>query len=147
MRHRLAPPVIYRRALLVVFAALVLRAPLLRAHHSAAEFDFGKWVTVEGTVKRFEVVNPHAEIVLTITDDKGTRDITFEGHSRNNFYRAGWRPDSVKFGDRIKLSYAARKDGRDGGYVNSFVTAQGQEIGFKLPTAGGAASSGKGANP
>jgi len=119
---------------LASLGVFLLHAPLLRAHHSAAEFDFQKWVTVEGVVKRFEVVNPHAEIVLTITDEKGTRDVTFEGHSRNNFYRAGWRPDSVKYGDRIKLTYAARKDGHDGGYVNSFVTAQGQDIGFKLPT-------------
>ncbi len=105
----------YRPVALAGLAFLLLHASLLRAHHSAAEFDFQKWVTVEGTVKKFEVVNPHAEIVLTITDDKGTRDVTFEGHSRNNFYRAGWRPDSVKYGDHIKLTFAARKDGHDGG--------------------------------
>ena len=121
------------RLILTVVACATLWSSLALAHHSAIAFDFTKWATIEGTVKRFEVINPHADIVLTVTDAKGTRDVVFEGHSRNNFYRAGWRPEDVKFGDRIKITYAVRKDGTDGGFVNSFVTAQGKEIGFQLP--------------
>ena len=122
-------------------AAVLLWLPgAALAHHSAIAFDFQKWATVEGVVRKFEVVNPHAEIVLTVTDARGTRDIAFEGHSRNNFYRAGWRQDSVKFGDKIKITYAVRKDGSEGGYVNSFVTAEGKNIGFTLPSSAASAS-------
>ena len=122
------------RRLIVGVTTVTLSAGPAFAHHSAIAFDFQKWVTVEGTVKKFEVVNPHAEIVLTVTDAKGTRDIAFEGHSRNNFYRAGWRPESVKLGDKIKITFAVRKDGTEGGYVNSFMTADGKNIGFTLPS-------------
>jgi hypothetical protein len=130
-----------RTALLTI--ALAVPAIPAWAHHSAAEYDFRNLGTVEGIVKKFDVVNPHAVIILTVTDDKGTRDVEFEGHSRNNFYRGGWRPDSVKFGDKIKLTYAVRKDGGEGGYVTAFVTATGQAVGLQPQSAGGESSGGR----
>ena len=105
------------------------------AHHSAAMFDFTRSAEVEGVVKDIRVINPHMSLVLVVTDAKGSHDVSFEGHSVNNFYRAGWRPDSVKVGDKIKVRFAPRKDGHDGGFVNAFTTAQGKEIGFRPPGA------------
>ena len=61
------------------------------AHHSAIQFDLEHPVPVTGVVKEIEFANPHTHIMLTVTDAKGTRDITFEGHSMNNYYRDGWR--------------------------------------------------------
>ena len=62
---------------------------------------------VTGIVKEFEPANPHTKIVLEITDEKGTRDVEFEGHSRNNYYRGGWRDGMVKVGDKITLQCRA----------------------------------------
>jgi hypothetical protein len=104
------------------------------AHHSAAMYDFTKVHEAEGVVKDVRVINPHMSLTLVVTGEKGTRDVDFEGHSVNNFYRAGWRPGMIKVGDKIKVKFAPRKDGLDGGFVNGFVTASGQEIGFKLPS-------------
>ncbi len=39
----------------------------------------------------------------------------------------------IKVGDRIKIRFAPRKDGSDGGFVSGFVTAQGQDIQFGIP--------------
>jgi hypothetical protein len=103
------------------------------AHHSAAVFDFSKPQHTAGVVRDIRVINPHMTLVLEVTDAKGTRPIQFEGHSVNNFYRAGWRPNMVKVGDKIKVTFAGRKDGADGGFVTGFVTEAGQEIGFKPP--------------
>jgi hypothetical protein len=103
------------------------------AHHSAAMFDFTRSAELEGVVKDIRVINPHMSLVLVVTDAKGTHEVSFEGHSVNNFYRAGWRPDSVKVGDKIKVRFAPRKDGHEGGFVNAFTTAQGKEIGFGRP--------------
>src|SRR6202451_1866324 len=61
------------------------------------------------------------------------RDVMFEAHSVNNFYREGWRPAMLKVGDRIKVRFNPRKDGADGGFVNGFVTAEGKEIAFRAP--------------
>jgi len=121
-----------RAGLLAILGVLIGSAPVL-AHHSAAMFDFTKRQELEGVVKDIRVINPHMSITLAVTDAKGTRDIAFEGHSVNNFYRAGWRPNMVKVGDKIKVMYAPRKDALEGGYVTGFVTAQGREIGFHLP--------------
>ena len=107
-----------------VVAALAFATPAL-AHHSAAQFDFTKPTTVEGIVKIYEVNNPHSKLVLEVTDTKGTREITFEGHSRNNVYRQGWRPDLVKVGDHIKIRIAPTRNGEDGGYVVGVTTDDG----------------------
>jgi hypothetical protein len=116
-------------------AALMLTCalPPVLAHHSAAMYDFTKVHELSGEVKAIRVINPHMSLTLAVADDKGARDIDFEGHSINNFYRLGWRPSMIKVGDRIKIRFAPRKDGSDGGFVSGFVTAQGQDIQFGIP--------------
>ncbi|MBX5462632.1 MAG: hypothetical protein IRZ28_16265 [Steroidobacteraceae bacterium] len=98
------------------------------AHHSAAQFNFQAPATVSGVVKEIRMANPHMRLVLSVDDEKGARDIEFEGHSLNNLYRRGWRKDMVKVGDKVTISIAPRKDGHDGGYVLSVKTADGKEF-------------------
>lgn len=109
--------------------ALVLWATLAGAHHSAAQFDFGQRVTIEGVVKNFNVTNPHTAAIVTVTDAKGTRDWKFEGHSASHFYRAGYTNDMVTAGDKIAILIAPRKDGGDGGFIQAF-TVNGKTVGF-----------------
>jgi hypothetical protein len=99
------------------------------AHHSAANQDFGKRVELEGVIKLWEIANPHGRVILHVVDAKGTRDIEFETHSRNNVYRAGYRDGMVKAGDKIKVSIAPNRDGSEGGYITGFVTARGERVG------------------
>jgi hypothetical protein len=81
----------------VALLALALPASVaVWAHHSAAQFDFGQTVRIEGVVKEMRVANPHIALYLEVKDDKGARVIEYEGHSRNNVYRRGWRPDMVQ---------------------------------------------------
>jgi len=111
-------------------SALALCAAVAMAHHSAAQFDFGQRVTVEGTVKEFNVTNPHTWAVVELKDDKrGTRDAQFEGHSASHFYRAGYTRDMVKVGDKIAILIAPRRDGEDGGFIQAF-TVNGKTVGF-----------------
>jgi Family of unknown function (DUF6152) len=113
--------------LVAIGAALVPWVAL--AHHSAIRFDLTvRDRYVEGVVKEFAVANPHTKIVLEITDEKGTRDVEFEGHSRNNYYRGGWREGLVKVGDKIKLQAAPMRDGSDGGYALGVIAADGTEF-------------------
>jgi hypothetical protein len=111
-------------------AVLALCAAAAIAHHSAAQFDFGQRVTIEGVVKEFNVTNPHTWATVEITDDKrGTRDAQYEGHSASHFYRAGYTRGLVKPGDKIAILIAPRRDGEDGGFIQAF-TANGKTIGF-----------------
>jgi hypothetical protein len=111
-------------------SAVALCAAVATAHHSAAQFDFGQRVTIEGVVKKFTVTNPHTWAVVEITDDKrGTREAEYEGHSASHFYRAGFTRDMVKPGDKVAILIAPRRDGEDGGFIQAF-TANGKTIGF-----------------
>ena len=114
---------------LAIVLTVWIGIPAAMAHHSAAEQDFTKRVEVEGVIQTWEIMNPHGNVVLKVTDTKGTRDIEFETHSRNNIYRGGYRDGMVKAGDKIKIVIAPNRDGRDGGYIVSFVTTGGVKVG------------------
>jgi hypothetical protein len=113
------------RALSVAFAFVVVPYAA-SAHHSAIRFDLSiRDNMVSGIVKEWEAANPHTKIVLEVTDEKGTRDIEYEGHSRNNYYRSGWRDGMIKVGDKITLIAAPTRDGSDGGYALGVIAADG----------------------
>ena len=131
-------------SLTVLASAALIFSHSAQAHHSAAPFDFAKTITVEGTVKTFEVMNPHTHALVTLADANGTRDIDFEGHSASNFYRAGYVRGAVQPGDHIQLQIAPRRDGNDGGFIVWFKTQKGLEVGFRsLAPTGAPAGSGQ----
>src|SRR5690606_3473974 len=110
--------------------ALLTWGAIAAAHHSAAQFDFSQRVTIEGVVKKWNVVNPHTSAIVEITDEKrGTRDAEYEGPSASHFYRAGYTRDMVKPGDKIAILIAPRHDGEDGGFIQAF-TVNGKTVGF-----------------
>ncbi|MBT6043430.1 MAG: hypothetical protein HOH14_08035 [Gammaproteobacteria bacterium] len=113
-----------------VIATTLLFSASLYAHHSAAQFDFGNTVLVEGKVMEVRFANPHLRLILEVTDDaRGTRDIEFEGHSRNNMRRQGLMPDMFIEGDTVTIRIAPMRNGEDGGYVTALRTPSGEEIG------------------
>ena len=117
--------------LTVITSLLMFAASTASAHHSAAQFDFRNTVLVEGKVMETRFANPHLKLVLEVTDAKrGTRNIEFEGHSRNNMLRQGLLPDMFKIGDTIVIRIAPMTNGEDGGYVTALRTPDGTEIGL-----------------
>lgn len=112
------------------FALAITLALPASAHHSAAQFDFTKQTTLTGTVKEFDVLNPHTRAILEIPGKNGTKEVVFEGHSVSNFYRAGWRKGLVNAGDKVTIQFAPRRDGGDGGFIMQFMTASGKVVGF-----------------
>lgn len=122
---------IVKTIVLAIGATLLTTHPaLVLGHHSAAQFDFQNQVEISGKVKEARFSNPHARIILEVTDEKrGTRDIEYEGHSRNNMNRQGFQPGMMADGDTITIRIAPMRDGTDGGYVTAFITADGEAIG------------------
>lgn len=119
-------------ALAGLLLAILAAAPAL-AHHSAAQFDFRNTVIVEGKVIEARFANPHMKLILEVTDDaRGTRNIEFEGHSRNNMMRQGLKPDMFTVNDTITIRIAPMRNGEDGGYVTAVRTPDGTEIGVVL---------------
>ena len=98
------------------------------SHHSAAQYDFAQTVRVVGVVKEIRIENPHTALVLEVKGNQGSKVVEFEGHSRNNVYRRGWRPDMVHAGDTISVDIAPLRSGGDGGYVKTFILKDGTEF-------------------
>lgn len=122
------------RQITVLVAAVVLAlvwAPSARAHHSAVQYDFTKSTAITGVVVRFQAINPHMRLTLRVTDSKGTHDLEIEGHSTNNMYRAGYRDGLIKVGDMITVNVAPLRDGTEGGYMVSAITASGSRFGVR----------------
>lgn len=108
---------------------LLTGASAALAHHSAAQFNFQQPVNVTGVVKEARFSNPHARLILEVSDAKGARAIEFEGHSRNNMVRQGLMPNMMTVGDTITIRIAPMRDGSDGGYVTALITKDGKAIG------------------
>ena len=104
-----------RRAALGVLSAatLALGAGGVRAHHSvAAGFDMHTTVTLTGTIRAREFINPHARLFFDVeSEDGGPQSWTVWFSSANNLFRRGWRVDDLPVGATITVSGFPARDG------------------------------------
>jgi hypothetical protein len=105
---------------------LLLGAPRLAAHHSAAMFDDKKTVTVEGVVKEFQLTNPHSWLLVDVTD-KGGKVVTwgFEAEGPSTLRRAGIKPSDLRPGTKLTITGNPMKDGRPAAIWVNAVRADG----------------------
>jgi len=103
------------------------------AHHSAASFDRSKPLVVAGTLKVFEWANPHTWMTVTVPDGKGGgEEWRLEGPSVSILARNGWKKDSVKPGEQIRLLVAPNRDGSKGGEFLTVKKADGTVLKFGI---------------
>jgi hypothetical protein len=107
----------------------------LAAHHSFdAEYDRNKSRDFEGTVTKVEWMNPHARFYVDVKDDAactGNCKVTnweFELGSPNGLMRSGWKRDSLKKGDVVKLSGNLAKDGSHLANARGITLADGRRV-------------------
>ena len=79
--------------------------PALAHHAIAAEFDTTKPIKFSGTVKSVDWMNPHIYVNIETKDESGKTILySVEGGPPNALFRQGWRPDSLKVGDKVQVS-------------------------------------------
>lgn len=122
----------YRLAWLAALA-LPLGATPADAHHSFAMFDLAKSVTITGSVKQFQWTNPHCYIQLMVKDAKG-KDVewSLEMGAPMYLYANGWRPKTLKAGDKITVKLNPLRNGSPGGVVISATTPDGRTLGNQV---------------
>ena len=99
------------------------------AHHSFAIFDQSKVLFMSGTVKQFDLVNPHAWLQLAVVNDKNDASTwSFEGGSPSELARLDWSKDILKIGDKVQVGFRPMKDGSRGGQIMSVTLANGHRV-------------------
>jgi hypothetical protein len=121
-------PMMIRKIFALAVIAPALAAPAF-AHHSFAIFDQTKVLHVSGTVKEFELVNPHAWLHVTIAGADGkTAMWSFEAGSVAQLAALGWKADSFRVGDKVDVGFRPMKDGSRGGQFMSAKLPGGQTL-------------------
>jgi hypothetical protein len=99
------------------------------AHHGAEAYDMGKKITLKGVIANFEWTNPHSQVHLDVTDDKGNvTHWNFETQPPSILTHAGWTKNSLKSGDQVTLVAHPVKNGALVGIVMSVMLPSGEEL-------------------
>lgn len=100
------------------------------AHHSfAAEFDDKQPVTLNGTVVKFDFMNPHSWIYLDVTKADGKVERwAVETGSTNALFRRGWRKESLRPGDHVSIDAFRAKDGSPTANASQVKLPDGRQV-------------------
>lgn len=99
------------------------------AHHGTSAYNQQNRISLTGTIAAFEWKNPHSQIHLDVTDDKGNVvHWNFEAQPPNILTHAGWTRNSLKPGDQVTLIGSPAKNGAPIGIMQKIVLANGQEL-------------------
>lgn len=118
-----------------IFAALILSSAVAGAHHSFAMFELDKDVTVDGVIKEVQFTNPHVWLQVLVKDDKGVEtEWSIESGAPGMMLRNGWKPSTLKSGDKITLTMHPLRSGKPGGSLVSVKVPDGRVLGAGAPT-------------
>jgi hypothetical protein len=115
----------------LIGAVVLLLVQPASAHHSQAMFDVSKTMTLVGTVKEFQWGNPHCYIQVLVPSEaqpNSAQEWSVEMGAPAHLVRAGWKPGSLKAGDKITVSFNPLRDGGLGGHYLSAIGPDGRSL-------------------
>lgn len=130
----------------LALSLVVVTVPLF-AHHGTAVYDNAKRITLNGTLTRFDFVNPHILLYIDAPDSTGTmRNWVIEMSPPSLATHSGWTKDMMKVGDKIEYTISPARNGAFVGRGGNSVTVNGKQLGpapaperAPAPAAGGGA--------
>jgi hypothetical protein len=114
--------------ILICIPALLLTSQAI-AHHSGAMFDDKISTTLTGTVKGFQWTNPHCWIQVLVPGKSTTVEWSIEMGSPSQLFKGGWRPTTIRVGEKITVVIHPMRDGTSGGLFVSATGPDGTPIG------------------
>ena len=102
---------------LALIALLFTSSGPLVAHHGNSAYDERNPITLKGTVTDFVWANPHTQIYLDVTNEKGNVvHWGIESQSPAVLTRNGWTRHSLNPGDHIAITLIPAKNGAPVGF-------------------------------
>ena len=121
-----------RTKLVVVVAAvgLILASASAWAHHAfSAEFDVNKPIKLQGSLVKWEMVNPHSWFHVNVKDASGrVTEWMVEGGSPNQLIRLGVTKTTIPIGTELLIDAYLAKDGGSKAVGRNFVLADGKRL-------------------
>jgi hypothetical protein len=115
--------------LAVVALVFTAAAPVWAHHAFAAEFDVKKPLTLRGTLKKWDMVNPHSWFHLDVKGTDGKVVLWMvEGGSPNTLIRNGVTKNSVPIGTELVIEGYASKDGTNKAVGRNFLFPDGKRM-------------------
>ena len=132
------------RAVAAAIGLLVAAAPVAGHHAFSAEFDVARPLELEGTLVKWEMINPHSWFHLDVAEPDGTMARwLIEGGSPNELIRLGVTKNTLTIGTALTVEGYRAKDGTEKAVGRNFLLADGQ----RLFLGGSANRIGEGRNP
>jgi len=130
------------KSALVVAGVWVLLAALpVWAHHAfSAEFDISKPLKMQGTLTKWEMINPHSWFHIDVKGrDGNVVPWLVEGGTPNQLIRLGVTKNTLPIGIEFVIEGYQAKDGTNRAVGRNFVLADGRRLflGGSTPGAGG----------
>ena len=131
-----------------IWAVAGICAATASAHHSFSAFNRSEAAkaSIIGTVKEFALINPHGFLKLAVREPRNKVALwSFELSSATQLHSYGWKPDSIRVGDTVNITYFPLRFGNYGGQLLAVRMASGRSLvgtaepdrGYPKPAGGG----------
>ena len=124
----------------VLVGASLTAAPLLAHHAFSSEFDITKPLKLQGTLTKWEMINPHSWFHIDVKNPDGSSVAwLIEGGSPNQLIRLGVTKNTLKVGTEFIIEGYQARDGTNKAVGRNFTLADGRRFlfGGSAPGAGG----------